>query len=71
MAASSTRKKLKGIFADTMRLCPAQIACDGATLARNREICGRCERSKRNRERKDRPLRGERCVNYTISRGGK
>jgi len=53
--------KTKSILASQVRLCPVQIACDGATLLNGRNACGACERAQARRARPT-PLRGERCA---------
>jgi hypothetical protein len=58
----------RGILETTVRICPAQTACDGVTLLRGREICRACERAEKKRGREVKP-RGTRYCEYEVTRG--
>jgi hypothetical protein len=52
-------------LADHIRVCTTQVACDGVTLLRSREMCGACEKAmKRRAAAKPTALRGERYIEY-------
>jgi hypothetical protein len=60
---------MRGLMKESVRLCPMQVACDGVTLFRGREVCGPCEKALKRRERQENAaLRGERCITYTTTR---
>lgn len=52
---------LKSLSHMTLPMCPAKIACDGATLHKNRTMCAKCEErlARRAKEKAPPKLKGE------------
>lgn len=50
---------IRGILKESIRLCPAQVACEDARLSHGREVCRACEKALKRRARGPQPPRGE------------
>lgn len=61
--------KMKGLLAPQVRICTKQVACDGANIVRaDADACGACRDTLARRARAERPLRGERLIQYEAGR---